>query len=187
MSVDLRGTYVGVAEQLLDRSQIGAALEEVRRVRVPKRVRMERSAIGERIAGEDSPRVPGRQATAPGVDEERGRGLLQELGSGGPKIRGNRVASRAAQREPPDLRAFAEHRDRGPAQVDGLDVETATFAHPETRAVEKLEERGVAQHSWIIGVTGGHAVEHRNRVVATRDARQLLRTPGGVKSCRDVA
>src|SRR5436190_12756470 len=39
-SVDLGRRYGGVAEQLLDRPQVRAALEQMRRERMPQRVRM---------------------------------------------------------------------------------------------------------------------------------------------------
>ena len=75
MSVDLRRTYIGVPEELLDGSEVGAALEQVGGVGVPQSVGMEGAAVGERMPGEHPPRVPGGQAVAAGVHEERGRGV----------------------------------------------------------------------------------------------------------------
>ena len=148
---------------------------------------MQRAAVCERIAGKDSPRVPGRHAMTSTVDEKRRGRLTQECCSGRAEVRGNRVACRRAERKPADLRALAENRDGAPAEIDRVDVETAAFADSEARAVEELEQRGVSQRAEIIGVVSGDAVEQRDRVVATRDPRQLLRTASCVKSRRDIA
>ena len=51
VSVDLRRTHIGVSEQLLNSSEIGAALEQVRRVGMPQSVRMQGAAVGERDGG----------------------------------------------------------------------------------------------------------------------------------------
>ena len=45
MSVDLRRTYIGVPEQLLNHSEICPSLQEMRRVRMTQRVRMEGPAV----------------------------------------------------------------------------------------------------------------------------------------------
>ena len=44
VAVELRGRQGAMAEKLLDRSQVGAALEQVRRERVPQPVRMREHA-----------------------------------------------------------------------------------------------------------------------------------------------
>ena len=44
MAIDLRGRERGVAEQLLDRPQVGAAFEQVRRERVAQAMRMRKEA-----------------------------------------------------------------------------------------------------------------------------------------------
>src|SRR5260370_32397884 len=69
--VDLRRREVCVSEQLLHGPEVGAPLEQVRRVRVAERVRMERLAIGQWMAGDDAPRVAGGESPAPGVEEHR--------------------------------------------------------------------------------------------------------------------
>ena len=55
-SVDLRRRYGRVAKQFLDRPEVGAALKEMGRKRVPQRVRMR---VGER-------RRAARRLTCPG-------------------------------------------------------------------------------------------------------------------------
>ena len=75
MSVDLCRSHIGVSEQLLNRSEICSALEEVRRVGVAQGVRVQGPAVGQRMAVEHPPDVPRGHAPAPGVHEERVDGL----------------------------------------------------------------------------------------------------------------
>ena len=56
VSVDLRGPDIGVAEQLLDCSQVGTAFEQMRGERMSERVRMQGAAVGEREPVEDAAR-----------------------------------------------------------------------------------------------------------------------------------
>ena len=53
MSVDLRRSYIGVAQQLLDRSQIGTSFEEMSGERVPKCMWVQRAAVRERKSVQD--------------------------------------------------------------------------------------------------------------------------------------
>jgi hypothetical protein len=57
MSVDLRRSQIGVAEQLLHGAEVRSALEEMGGVRVAERVRVQRPAVGERVSVQDPPRV----------------------------------------------------------------------------------------------------------------------------------
>ena len=68
MSVTLGGGEVGVTQQLLDRSQVGASVEQVRGEGVTEGVGM-----GGRGGAtvEDAAHVTGCEAVAPVVDEER--------------------------------------------------------------------------------------------------------------------
>src|SRR2546425_189356 len=66
--VDLRGDEVGVAEQLLDGPEVGAALEQVGGVRVTQRVGRHAGARG--MPGEDPPGVARRQVAAARVEEK---------------------------------------------------------------------------------------------------------------------
>ncbi len=72
--VDLRRREIRVAEHHLDRAQIGAALEQVRRKRMPQHVRAERAATARlpRVALQDLPEPDARQAgpAAARVDEQ---------------------------------------------------------------------------------------------------------------------
>ena len=46
VSVDLRRSYIGVTEQLLDRSEIGTSFEEMSGKCMPKCVRMQSAPVG---------------------------------------------------------------------------------------------------------------------------------------------
>ena len=195
VSVDLRRSHIGVSEQLLNRSEIGSAFEQMRRVGVPQRVRMQGPAVGERMAVEDPAGVTGRQPAAP-------RRSRRAPSVGSPTSEPGRAcrtyaatASHAglAEREPADLRTLAEHGDRAAAQVDGVDVEAAALAHPEPGAVEQLEQREVARATAGIvarsdvGRLGG-AVEQRGRVARGAAPAAASCGPCGVRRPRgDVA
>ena len=144
MRVDLRGSHIGVSEQLLNSSEIGSPFEEMSGVRMPQRVRMQHAPVREWMALEDSPDIPWRHATSAGVHEERlrrsvgreGRAPCLHISPHGPE-------RRFPEREPPDLGTLAEHRDGGAATVDVGDVEPAALADAEARAVQELEDRTV--------------------------------------------
>src|SRR5829696_6879415 len=61
--VDLRGGKVCVPEQLLHGTQVGAPFEQVGRERVAERVWMQCLAVGQRMAGDDAPRVTGGETS----------------------------------------------------------------------------------------------------------------------------
>src|SRR5680860_88872 len=69
MGVHLGRRQVGVAEQLLDGAQVGAAFEQVGGVRVTQRVWVQRPAVVERVALEDATCVPRGERAAPPVEE----------------------------------------------------------------------------------------------------------------------
>src|SRR6476620_3373278 len=57
VGVDLRRREISVTEELLHDTQVGTAIEEVRRVCVTERVRVELAAVAERERGEDTANV----------------------------------------------------------------------------------------------------------------------------------
>ena len=94
VSVPLGGGEVGVAQQLLHRPQVGAAVEEVGGEGVAQGVRV--GGRG-RPAVEDAPRVTRREATAAAVDEQ---GV--DVGAAGDERAARPVEPRAAARRRPD-------------------------------------------------------------------------------------
>src|SRR3954465_8880246 len=80
--VDLRRGQIGVTEHQLNRAQIGAALEEVRRERVPQDVRADRrrQSGGARVPFENLPEADAAQRPAARVEEQARRGApLEQL------------------------------------------------------------------------------------------------------------
>jgi hypothetical protein len=57
MSVDLRRSQVRVAQELLDRPEVGPSLQEMGGVRVAHRVGVQDPAVGQRMALDDAPGV----------------------------------------------------------------------------------------------------------------------------------
>ena len=78
VSVDLRGPYIGVPEQLLDRSQIGTAFEEMSGKRMSERMRMQGATVGQREPIQDATRITRSEAMPSSVHEQRVRGVVQE-------------------------------------------------------------------------------------------------------------
>ncbi len=71
--VDLRRREVGVPEQLLHGPEVGPTFEEVRGVRMTQHVRMQRPAVGERVRGDHTVRLAGRDLPT-ATREEHGIG-----------------------------------------------------------------------------------------------------------------
>ncbi len=163
MSVDLRGRGRGVAEDLLDAAQVGAALEQVGGRRVPDRVRAASLTAGRPdvafrrpAAPSGRPRAAGRARCGARSGDRDGRRAPR--GRGRPRCarwrEPGRPASCPARHRPhrghPDrddalLAALAEHPDRAPVQVEAAEVELAQLADPDGRRVEQLEDGDVAQ------------------------------------------
>src|SRR5207253_2989874 len=76
--VDLRRGHRGVAEQLLDDAQVGAALQQVSRERVAQDMRGDGlfDADGDGVPAHDPEHALARDAATPRVEQECGRLLL---------------------------------------------------------------------------------------------------------------
>ena len=70
VGVDLGRREICVAEELLDRSEVGTAFEQVRSVRVAEGVRVEGPAVGQRMPVEHAPGVTRRELVTPPVEED---------------------------------------------------------------------------------------------------------------------
>src|SRR5438094_6872600 len=106
VAVDLGGRKRAVPEQLLDRAQVGAALEQVRGERVSEAMRMRYEPSQRR----------GVEAAAACREEEGGLGAPGELGARVADVAGERVRSFFAERDDALLAALA-------ADVHALAVE----------------------------------------------------------------
>ena len=69
VSVNLRGPYIGVTEQLLDHSQIGASLQKMSSKGMPKCVRMQGPAVREPVTVTNAANVAGPESVGAGVQE----------------------------------------------------------------------------------------------------------------------
>ena len=190
VGVDLRRRQVGVAEELLHCPQVGSSLEQVRSVRVPECVGVER--CGRRAAGtalEDTPRVTRREHTTTPV-EENGVGRAfpwwpapVALGRARRRAR-RRPARRSAPAAPwSPCRAPSPARGAGRSRRGG-DRSTRRRGARLRRAPRAARGRGGARRgrpdrrrpSRRPARVGG-GVEQRVRVVDVRDARQARDAP----------
>ena len=99
MAVQLRGREGAVAEEVLDRAQVGAALQQMRRERMAQAVRV----------GEDPPQRRGVEATAARREKQR---VLRPGGQ--PRARvvevlGHELAGLLTERNDPFLASLAAH------------------------------------------------------------------------------
>src|SRR5262245_14261381 len=124
VSVDLGCAHIRVSEELLNRSQIGTSFKEMSRKRVPKRVRVQRSAVGHGKTRQDPARITRSETPFARVHEQRARRLAHEFTPPGTDIVRYGGGCWIADWHPPHLRAFAEHRDEPVPDVEVVDVET---------------------------------------------------------------
>src|SRR5439155_2714584 len=99
VAVHLRGRQGTVAEQLLDRPQVGAAFEQMRRERVAEAMRMR----------EDPPYGRGVEAAPSRGDEQRVLGAARELRPRLVQIPRETVGRLLAERDDPFLASLSEH------------------------------------------------------------------------------
>src|SRR5437867_7137118 len=121
--VDLRRRDVGVAEHHLHGSQVGAALQQMRREGVTQHVRAELAPETDRasVLLEDLPEALPAHPSAPAVEEQRRlRGPTQKTRSGPVEIRADPTGGLAAERDEPLLPALADA-----FQVAGLRIQIA--------------------------------------------------------------
>src|SRR5215208_1399869 len=153
-----------VAEELLDRAQVSAAFEQVRRKRMPQGVRAdpEPSATGRHVTCDQSLDAAASQTRPAKVDEQRlalGSGRRAEGfggGSGGSGLtavakrcavgepRPNGILSGAVERHEPFLCALAHHTHHPRAQVHFLQIDADQLAETKTGRVEQLEDCAIA-------------------------------------------
>src|SRR6266446_4660878 len=139
-----------MAEHFLDRSEVGAALEQMGGERVAEEMgvdalRLEPGRPGEAAEDEEGARTG--QCPALGVEEELGPVAAVEV-----RPAAREVAAEGAHRLPADrddtlLRALAEGADKAALEVDRGLVEPDGLAHAQAGAVQELNEGAVAQRA----------------------------------------
>ena len=138
VGVDLRGGDIGVPQKLLNRSEVGATIEEMCRKRVAQSVRMCRCRAS---PIEDPPNIARSEPMTALIGEERSvestrDGLVANL-----EPRRERVDRRLAERSSAFFGSLAPHPHELALKVDRVDVERAQFRHAKPRAVQDLENR----------------------------------------------
>ena len=135
-------------EHLLDGAQVGAALEQVRRERVPEQVGMHALRVEPRLLGEppkDQERARAGEAAAAGVQEQLRAVTRVEIRTAAREVAAQRLDRRPADRDDALLAALADDAHEPPVEVDAGLAEPDRLRDAETGAVEQLDERVVAQ------------------------------------------
>src|SRR5581483_9857066 len=119
--VELGGRQIGVPEHFLNRTEVGAALEEVGREGVPQQVWMdalgvEAGRLGE--AAQDEECACARERAALGVEEELGPMPLVEVRPPVCEVAAKRLHCLAADRHDPLLRALADAANEATFKID---------------------------------------------------------------------
>ena len=141
VAVDLRRRERRVAEQLLDRAQVGAALEQVGRVRVPEAVRV-RQQPAEDARVEPPPADRDEQRVARAARERRPPVAQPEADAARPPPR---RAGRAAPCRPcPRTCTCSRSRSTSPRSS------ATTSARAEPARVDELEQRRVAEGERVV-------------------------------------
>ena len=195
-----------MAEQLLHRSEVGTAFEQVRSVCVPEGVRVEGPPVGQRMALEDPTCVARGERITPSVQEDHiaGRRGIREDRTTAVEPGRERVGGRLPHRDAPDLGPLAHHGDQRavapPADLDVVAAQPAALGDAQARAVEHLEHREVAQDhrggdrvGFVVcsGQGGlldlrGHDVEEVGGLVGADHTREAVRTLGGAQAAPRV-
>lgn len=176
-SVNLGGGQINVAQQLLDRPQICAALEEVRRKRMPEGVWEAGHAS---IENTSDPALI--ECTSTYTHEQgpscAGRG---ELGSapGEPPVEG--TSCRTPHRYHTLTLALAGDRDE--VGVDVADREPGNLRDPHAGRIQQLEQCSVADRGRVVTVDG---VDRLGDGSGWERVRKRARWPGGVDPNRRV-
>ena len=123
-----------MAEQLLNRAQVGAALEEVRRERVAKAMRM----------ADEPPHSAGVEPPAPCGKKQRVDCAAHELGPTAAQVAGEVMGGLLPERDDPLLATLSPDVHRLALEVDVGEVEPDGLGAAKPAGVEELEERAIA-------------------------------------------
>src|SRR5512138_146342 len=139
-----------VAQQLLDRAQVRARLEQVGRERVTQSVR--RDLDGQPCSAQPTLQEPRhrarRESSAAGIDEHGLASIgVRRLPAPFPaerQVRRERLPGALPERRDALLVPLADDAQEPRREVDVLEVESGRLRHAQPRRVEQLEERAVA-------------------------------------------
>jgi len=173
-----------MTEQLLDRPQIRAARQQMRREGVAQRVGCD--ALGKPEADpqptQQCRRHRGMQAAAAHTDEERPVGLARIRAAA--QIGVERAGNNRQHRHFALAAALAPHPEvrqplRAYRQIAA--VEPERLADPEPAAPEQQQKRPVARHDPPGGALAGHGPEQVERLILAHRARQAARHGRGAQ------
>ena len=172
VAVDLRRREGAVPEQLLDRAQVGAALEQVGRERVPQAMRVRAEAAQRR----------GVEPPAAGREEERVAGAAGELRPRPAQVARDPERRLLAERYDAVLRALAgADVDELLLEVDVAEVEPDRLGGAQAGRVDEFDERAVAEGERAVALEAG---ERPLDLVPSRRVRQPPRASCGRASRR---
>ena len=123
VAVDLRRRQGAVPEQLLDRAQVGAALQQMRRERVAQSMRMREHSAHRR--GVEAPTTRGHEERVLSAVDERGARVLQ--------VPRDAVRGLLAERNDAFLSTFAADSHVLLLEVDVAEVEADRLVTPQAR------------------------------------------------------
>ena len=142
VAVDLGRRQRRVSEQLLNRPEVGPALEQVGRVGVPEPVRVaQQPAQHRRVEPMSADREEQRVVRASG-----------ERRAAVPQVQGDQVCRFLAERDDALLPSLAEDVNRLLLEVDVSETEPDDLRAPEPARVRQLEHRTVAQCQRAVAV-----------------------------------
>lgn len=175
-----------MAQELLDFAEIRAHVQQMSRVAVAEAVRM--NPVGDvrlaREAQEDPPHVPRsespRRLAAARAQRHERRDVRIPAGT---EMRCDRLVGSRRQRHHSLATAFAEYPDLTAVDVDRAAIQAAQLGDAKARAVEKFDDRVIAQRSAGIRVgPSGRSLRRRVRqrvaVVHREGARQAAGLAG---------
>ena len=137
-----------MSEHLLDRAEVGAALEQVRGEGVPEEVRMHplrlEAGLCRQLSQDEEGAGAGQRAAAC-VQEELGAVAAVEVGAAEREVAANGLGRRPAERDESLLPALSLCSNDPLLDVDTVLLEADGLGDAQPRAVEELDERPVAQ------------------------------------------
>src|SRR5918993_354784 len=175
--VELRRRDVRVAQHLLHGAQVAATGQQVRRERVPERVRAHavRQPRGERVAADDLVEALAGELAAAEVHEQVRLGrALDERGPPSLQIDPERLQRRLADGDDPLLRALAARPQEALLNVHVHQLQADRLGGAQAAGVHHLEQRAIAQRS---GLRPTRLRQEPFDLATGEHLRQLARAP----------
>ncbi len=169
VAVDLSRRQRAVPQQLLDRPQVGASLEQVGRERVPQAVRVRKQ-----------PPEHARVEPAPAGGEEKSvLGAAREQRAGVAQVQAQPVGGLFAERHRAFLASLPADSDELLLEVDIGKIEIDRLSAPEAGGVDELDEGSIPKPERVVAL---ETLEGRLDLGRFRRVRQ----PSGPSGARDV-